>query len=347
MLSIIIPTYNAEKSLQKCLERLKNQTCNDFEVILVDDGSIDKSANVYKPYCLTDPHFKFIRQKNGGCGSARNTGIKIASGNLISFIDADDWVEPNYVETIIRNMNGDFLFFSCTHHNKKNDITYHKNEDHKNTTFFDILLKQFDYWDYAFTWNKCFKKDIILSNNLSFDKDLKHAEDELFILEYLMHTNKISTISDVIYHYQVGIGISQVYATIEEVKKINHRIFQLSDRYKDQNISAYLKIRGINYWYNAYTFKRCNLFYSYNQVRKDLKKSENKYLRKFLSDYSYNRKITLNKQSKRFEKIILSDNSKILTYLKLSFFIFYEWQKKISETIRHNIGKARERHLLD
>ncbi len=115
MLSIIIPIYNSEIYLQRCLDSLVSQTDKNFEVILIDDGSTDDSANICEHYCSSNYNFKYFHQKNAGPSAARNLGIKYAKGEFISFIDSDDFVSSSYVEKILRNMNCDILFFSSIH----------------------------------------------------------------------------------------------------------------------------------------------------------------------------------------------------------------------------------------
>ncbi len=336
-LSVIIPIYNSEQYLEICLNSLVSQTCKDFEVILVDDGSTDNSAVICKQVCSANNNFKYFYQENSGPGSARNNGIRNASGKFISFIDADDYVEPNYIETIINNMNCDVLFFGSTHHYKNGKKTSHTYSKHNDISFFNILMEQDTYWDFVYPWNKCFKRDLIVENQLFFIEDLWRAEDELFTLAYMSHVDCINTISDILYNYQIGIGVSSIYPNLEEFKIINSTIFYISNKYKDKNVSAYLKIRGINYWFNAYLYGRCNLYHSYFNIRKNLKKKEKKILKHFLKSYSYNKKITINKRTARFTKIVLSDDNLMITNLKLAWLTFYEWQKNMTKKRQHKI----------
>ncbi len=96
--SIVIPVHNKEKYIYKTLNSVLNQTYPHFELILVDDGSVDNSGNICDQYALADSRIKVIHQKNGGVSNARNTGIKAASNNLIAFIDADDFWKEDYLE---------------------------------------------------------------------------------------------------------------------------------------------------------------------------------------------------------------------------------------------------------
>ena len=102
MISIIVPAYNAAIILGECINSIKAQTIPDFECIVVDDGSQDPTFDTAVWLTKDDPRFKVIRQKNAGCGAARNAGLAIAKGNAVTFVDADDWVEPDYLETLLK-----------------------------------------------------------------------------------------------------------------------------------------------------------------------------------------------------------------------------------------------------
>lgn len=100
MISIIVPIYNVEQYLRKCLDSIKKQTYKDFEVILVDDGSPDNSASICEEYVSKDSRFKLVRKKNGGVSSARNAGIENSNGEYLTFVDPDDWIDEHYLERL-------------------------------------------------------------------------------------------------------------------------------------------------------------------------------------------------------------------------------------------------------
>lgn len=104
MISIIVPIYNVEKYLRRCIDSILNQTYNDLEIILVNDGSTDLCASICDEYSVLDNRIKVIHKKNGGLSSARNAGLRIASGDYISFVDSDDWIEPHMYETLLKNV---------------------------------------------------------------------------------------------------------------------------------------------------------------------------------------------------------------------------------------------------
>ena len=102
--SIIIPVYNAEKFLDKCIESLQNQTYKNLEFVFVDDGSKDNSVNILKKYAKKDKRIKIIRQKNAGPGPARNNGMKQSTGDYLTFVDSDDTINPDYIEQLMTHI---------------------------------------------------------------------------------------------------------------------------------------------------------------------------------------------------------------------------------------------------
>ena len=101
--TLIVPVYNVEKYLNRCIDSILNQTLEDFELILVDDGSKDNSGNICDEYMRKDRRVKVIHKENGGLSDARNSGIEISTGEYLSFIDSDDWVEKEFLETLYNN----------------------------------------------------------------------------------------------------------------------------------------------------------------------------------------------------------------------------------------------------
>lgn len=192
--SIIVPIYNAEKYLRQCLDSILQQTFTDFELILVDDGSTDSSADICMEYMQKDERIQYIHQDNNGVSSARNKGIDISKGKLIYFADADDMLFPDGITC---------LMFILQEHYSNTDIsmgTYiEKREDgniiFKETKSFYLTLNRiesinlmFDTSKYnyqGFLWNKMFKKSIIINNNVRFDERLHFNEDRIFCLQYI------------------------------------------------------------------------------------------------------------------------------------------------------------------
>ena len=170
-----------------------------------------------------------------------------------------------------------------------------------------------------------------MSNNLKFDKNLHHFEDQLFTLEYMKTCERINSISKLLYFYNYGIGISSINPELNDFKNINIKLSKVLRGYNDKNVVNYLTIRIINYCFSAFVHNRCSLSYSYYKANQYIVKSDKEQLRKFLSDYSYDRHITVNRRVERFLRIVLSDTSSIITKLRFTWLSFYEWQRQATK----------------
>ena len=127
LISIVVPIYNVEKYLRMCLDSILDQTYEHFECLLINDGSPDNSAEICREYVEKDARFRYFEKENGGLASARNLGIKYSKGKYISFIDSDDWVEPDYLEVLhskIKEYNTDFVISSYKKFDMDEDCFY-------------------------------------------------------------------------------------------------------------------------------------------------------------------------------------------------------------------------------
>lgn len=193
MFSIIIPVYNVENELARCIESIINQTMHNFEVILVDDGSPDNCPQICDEYAEKYNYITVIHKENGGVSSARNAGIKIANGKYIWFIDSDDYIEPNSIEVISSHLKDDVDFLEF---NVKTAISG------KVENFSDFIKRyQIGYTLTAQPWDKIYKTSLIRENNIQFDVEEKIGEDQLFNVCYYKVIKNFVFITDSLYHY--------------------------------------------------------------------------------------------------------------------------------------------------
>ena len=191
MISIIIPVYNVEKYILNCLESISSQTFKDFEVILVDDGSIDNSGIICDEYIKKDSRFKVYHKPNGGVSSARNFGLDKAQGDLLYFCDADDILYDYTLETLVNNFdeNVDSTMGGYIRINTQGEIIEENNID-KNInmsveeTLIDFYRGRFDMYN-GYIWNRLFRRSIIQKHHLRFREDIYIKEDGLFLVQYL------------------------------------------------------------------------------------------------------------------------------------------------------------------
>lgn len=203
--SVIIPIYNAELFVDRCLNSITKQTFTSYEIIIINDGSIDKSLEECKKIAIGNNKIRIINQNNKGVSSARNIGIDNAIGEYIVFIDIDDTLETNALEVsykYIKKTKADTLIWNFNEYEEsqlKNShclILTDKTYISSNLLFKD-KIRHFACWGYVL------KKDIIKNRQIRFKKELSMSEDRLFIFEYLTYAKRIHTIPDSLYnHYK-------------------------------------------------------------------------------------------------------------------------------------------------
>lgn len=196
VVSVVVPVYNAEHFLERCVNSIKSQTCSNWEVIFVNDGSTDGSLEVLHSLCGDDDRFRIVNKENGGASTARNVGIDAARAKYITFIDADDSVDEKYVELLLdrlENYHVD-LVISCIR-KKTVPLLFPFSGAHRFKPF-----KFFKYIDGG-PCGKLYKKEIIDRYGIRFPEDMKVAEDFVFFAMYALHVKSFYAISDVLYFY--------------------------------------------------------------------------------------------------------------------------------------------------
>lgn len=207
-LSIIIPVFNAEKYIDRCIESILEQEYENYELILVNDGSTDSSEQICKKYLNQNNHIRYIFSENKGASHARNLGIRIAKGELIWFIDADDWIEPNSLSQLISEFNSDLLFFGffkIYENGQRSQFRIQSMTETFSTDIDKVIHRLFVSSEkfFGFTWNKLFKREIIHKYNLQFNENLIVKEDEVFTFEYCRHINSLTISSATPYDYRI------------------------------------------------------------------------------------------------------------------------------------------------
>lgn len=217
--SVVIPAYNAVDSLEECLQSLKRQTYTNFDVYVIDDGSIDETANLCKSSIAGFNNFHYIYQANRGVSSARNRGLSVADGEYILFVDADDTVNKDYIESLIKIAVKDKTdMVLCSYlvegdDKRSSDIdSFRKlcNEQinatvSPNIIANHILSKQPGYSFYGVVWRTLFSLELLKNNKIKFSDNVHIAEDFQFILDCLIHsTTQISIVPRQLYHYRIS-----------------------------------------------------------------------------------------------------------------------------------------------
>ncbi len=230
LISVIVPIYNAEAYIAKCVDSLVNQSYKTLEIILVDDGSTDGSCAICDMYAKIDNRVKVIHKLNAGVSSARNTGLDYAKGEYLSFVDSDDWVEPCLYETYIKCMDkeqvsviqGGYFKYrangTCTKIGCDRLLTTPKEIS-------ESLIQGGNVWSFLYA------KELI--RDIRFDESITRGEDWLFSYQVLMNAEKVLQISTPLYHYRWTLGAStkQVFSeknlhrilAANRIQEIDHR----------------------------------------------------------------------------------------------------------------------------
>lgn len=232
-LSIIIPAYNAEKTIKRCIQSVLDNAFSDYEIIIIDDGSKDDTARLVMELSYLDSRIRLITKKNGGVSSARNRGIKESKAPYIMFLDSDDTYESICCEktvSLIESQNADIVMFSYFEifNNKKKivlcPITHML--DSQEEIYSKIIFNHYMSGVNGYigsVWMAGFKRSVIVENNIRFNESLHHSEDKLFLLNYLFFCNRLAVIDEPLYNYELGdSSVTKKYsASLEE----NHKIY--------------------------------------------------------------------------------------------------------------------------
>ena len=203
--SIIIPVYNGEKYICKCIYSVMNQTFTDFEVIIVDDGSTDDTCNLLQDICVKYEDIFVFRQKNKGVSCARNNGIKYAKGKYLCFIDSDDYIESDFLDRLIKNAEEGYdWILSGIRDFDKDKILKTLNLPEKDYTLSDEVdcLQFFHLLLLTAPFAKLYRRDIIINNGLFFNEEISYAEDREFNTCYAQHVRVAKSLPYVGYYYR-------------------------------------------------------------------------------------------------------------------------------------------------
>jgi len=247
LISVIVPVYNTEKYLEKCLLSISNQTFKDFEVVIVDDGSTDGSGLICDDYASKDSRIRVVHQQNMGVSSARNSALNIAKGDWVGFCDADDMLYPYTLQTLVDQIEtntdcsmGGYVRSTPQGNILTEDTSRDKYDWNIEEALIDFYKPNYKMYN-GYLWNRLFKRTIIEKNRLRFHDDILIKEDGLFVVQYLCCcTGHVVFTKEPIYKYVVhddsvvNVQINQfnskvltrLYATIQCYKEVKRKAFQ-------------------------------------------------------------------------------------------------------------------------
>lgn len=286
LVSIIIPVYNCEKFIAKCIDCILIQSYNNWELLLINDGSTDNSDIICREYTKKDKRIRYFKKENKGVSNTRNFGIKKARGKWIIFTDSDDLVSPHYITHLINASNGDSYThviqgFKCIDENGKfkkwMDIDY--NDESCEINEIEPLLEKYDLLNRVQVWGKLFSTEIIRSNNLFFNENISIGEDGIFSHKYFSLAKKIKLSQHSDYFYRNP--YLQKRENLTKKNKTTYELYNITLAYKDLSVELISKLniqnklernKSMNFYITniRLLFKMKQLFeiYSTNEIRK-------------------------------------------------------------------------------
>ncbi len=253
LVTLIVPVYNVAPYLKNCLDSIKAQTYREFEVFLVNDGSKDASPDICRAYARSDNRFRLINKPNSGVSDSRNQALDQARGKYIQFLDADDWLTPDAIETLVHTAESTGADLVLSHFYRvagdrmvqrghiKEDKVFTRQE------FAEKMMKAPANYYYGVLWNKLYRRSIVEAHHLRCPADVDWCEDFLFNLNYIEHVRLVAAVSKPIYYYrkredslvnaQVSLRrtISMKRSTFEYYKEL----YQKLDLYEEQKGRVY------------------------------------------------------------------------------------------------------------
>lgn len=257
LVSIIIPIYKVEEYLARCIDSILAQTYEDWELILVDDGSPDKSGQICEEYAEKDDRICVLHKANGGPGSARNVGIEASRGDYIVFVDSDDWIGPNHLMDLVKaSGNGVYDLvtqgFSCFSDHVYDEILLETREYigiNIHSMLLDIPLRFI-----GFPFGKLFKSSIIKEFKLRMDEEIRYGEDAVFILHYLAFINSIKVLEKTDYYYfsnEQSLSHLKKYNVETELKAFRATAVAIDVLQKKYDLSD-IELAGNRYFFSGY-----------------------------------------------------------------------------------------------
>lgn len=288
--SVIVPIYNSEKTLKKCIESIISQTYSNIEIILVNDGSKDTSLNIMKEYKEKDSRIIMISQPNKGVSGARNTGIKNATGDYITFIDSDDYIEKDMLEEtinifkkydcdVVRNnyklaYKGGNVKFKDELEEEKNTLVEMKTQ--RNSIIKKVLLGKVQ----SYSWLLTIKSEIIKKNQLLFDEDILFMEDIVFLMRLLFVADNIFFYNEPKYYYYQSNNNSLTKNQTSYIKNMNNilimkqRLIEILELNLNNQSDQYIKIINTIYTNALIGYLKISVIkqQDYEMILKELKR---------------------------------------------------------------------------
>lgn len=349
-ISIIVPVFKVEKYLPKCIDSLINQTLEDIEIILINDGSPDKSKEICDDYAKKDKRIVVIHQENQGVSVARNAGIEAAKGEWITFVDGDDWVEYNMCEFALRKAqesDADVVIWSFfkNYVNKEERLSLIPGSDGDLSNKKDLIQLRAIYQSYydkvlkstvsaGVAWCKLYKAEFIRKHNLRFKKGLIRAQDTIFSINAIERASKIIYFDVPLYHYRITSsstcsGTRYIENSIEPFNALLNEFLDFIKHYNkgtEYMDAFYARTIQVLMWHLKHNYfheaKNANAFARRNQIRELIKTEP-------YSTALKNVNLSILPKKERLMSMMFKSNLILVFYSIYKMYTFYEKNKSI------------------
>jgi glycosyltransferase involved in cell wall biosynthesis len=232
-ISIIVPIYNMEKMMRKCLDSILVQSFQDYECLLIDDGSTDGSPAICDEYAVSDSRFKAFHKPNGGLSDARNYGLALAQGKYTIFFDPDDWADPDCLKDMFAKAHeSDADMVICDYYSEDLYHIRYSKQSPTSLSHHGVLRDLLEGRLYGFTWNKLLRASLYRKYNLQYPVGMYGCEDQYTMCALLKHDIKIVYLSKAYYHYMF-----YGYNTLS--KKYDEMTFQMDLRIREMFVELF------------------------------------------------------------------------------------------------------------
>ncbi len=248
LISIIVPIYNASPFLRRCIECILRQTFEDYELLLIDDGSSDNSGQICEEYARKDARVRVFHKENGGVSSARNLGLEHVKGDYVTFADADDWMEESWLHDFaVHAGKADIIFQNAVWHYDDGRTFLRSIRVDETLTYKQQLASLYPRSFLGYIWATLFRTDIVKRHGIRFNTQFKFKEDRDFVLSYCMYASSLIVLPSRNYHYIFPSAdsrsynkpnLSRVLLEIEERRKIRKLFGEEADvLYSDVSVT--------------------------------------------------------------------------------------------------------------
>ena len=287
LISVIVPIYKVEEYLSRCVDSIINQTYKNLEIILVDDGSPDNCPKICDDYAKVDSRIKVIHKKNGGLSNARNAGMKVATGEYISFIDSDDYISLDFINVLydtIVSVNSDIVecnvvkFYEDNHFDEYNDDLKVKN--YNTVDGLSSLISEHPFKQHV--WNKLYRSDLVFDVPFAVGK---LNEDEFWTYQIFGRAKKVTKINKTMYYYfqreSSIMGERYNIRRLDALEGINNRCLYINKNFPSLSLKAKLSLYGA-------------CMFAYQSVLKYSKGKEKKIALRKINTYRKKANVSLN-----------------------------------------------------